>query len=145
MKGIISIIACICLSFTVMSCEKKIPVLGSELPNEIKVYVEKHFPTDEISFSLKDQDGATLTYDITLKSGTKLEFNRSKEIIEIDGNNKKLPDSVISEKILSYVETMFPGTFVTSWELSGRYQKVELGNSADLIFDLDGNFKRIDD
>lgn len=136
---------CICLSLTVMACEKQTPIAENELSNEMKVYVEKHFPLDKISFSIKDQDGVSITYDITLKSGIKLEFNNNKEIIEIDGNDKKLPDSVIPEKILSYIKTSFPDAFVTSWELDGKFQKVELNNSLDLVFDLNGNFKEIDD
>jgi hypothetical protein len=75
----------------------------------------------------------------------KLEFNSAKEIVDIDGNNKKLPDSVIPEKILSYVGSVFPNAFVTDWKLEGRFQKVELNNSMDLLFDADGNFKKIDD
>lgn len=128
-----------------MACEKQTPIAENELSNEMKVYVEKHFPLDKISFSIKDQDGVSITYDITLKSGIKLEFNNNKEIIEIDGNDKKLPDSVIPEKILSYIKTSFPDAFVTSWELDRKFQKVELNNSLDLVFDLNGNFKEIDD
>lgn len=146
MKNVIfTTIVCACLSFAVMACEKQTPIAESELSEEMKVYVENHFPLDKISFSIKDQDGINVTYDITLRSGTKLEFNRDKEIVEIDGNDKKLPDSVIPEKILSYVKTAFSDAFITGWELDGKIQKVELNNSLDLIFDLNGNFKKIDD
>ena len=144
-KIVFTSIVCVCLSFSLTACEKETPIMEKELPSEIKSYVERHFSMDKISFSVKDQDGVKLTYDITLQSGVKLEFNSAKEIIDIDGNNKKLPDSVIPEKILSYVGSAFSNAFVTDWKLEGRFQKVELNNSMDLLFDADGNLKKIDD
>ena len=72
-----------------------------------------------------------------------LEFNRKKEIIDIDGV-AQLPNSVIPEKILQYVTTNYPTNFITDWELDDKNQQVQLDNGLDLEFKMNGDFLRID-
>ena len=72
-----------------------------------------------------------------------LEFNRKKEIIDIDGVTQ-LPNSVIPEKILQYVTTNYPTNFITDWKLDDKNQQVQLDNGLDLEFKMNGDFLRID-
>ncbi len=126
------------------SCEKERVLTSADVPQEIQSYVQTHFPKNSILQTLKDTEGMILTYDVTLDSAISLEFNRSKEIISIDGNSK-LPDSVIPQKILTYVLNTYPDNFVTDWEKESRkVQQIELNNGLDLEFDEDGNYLRID-
>ncbi len=126
------------------SCEKERVMASADVPQEIQSYVETHFSDHKIIQTLKDNEGLTLTYDVTLDSAISLEFNRSKEIISIDANSK-LPDTVIPSKILTYVLTNYPSQFITDWEKESRkVQQIELNNGLDLEFDEDGNYLRID-
>jgi hypothetical protein len=93
----------------------------------------------EIRFFAKPQK----TYDILLSESISLEFNRKKEIIDIDGV-AQLPNSVIPEKILQYVTTNYPTNFITDWELDDKNQQVQLDNGLDLEFKMNGDFLRID-
>ncbi len=125
-------------------CEKERVMASNDVPQEIQSYVETHFSSNKILQTLKDTEGLTLTYDVTLDSAISLEFNRSKEIISIDANSK-LPDSVIPQKILTYVLTNYPNQVITDWEKESRkVQQIELNNGLDLEFDEDGNYLRID-
>ncbi len=125
-------------------CEKEQVVAYNDVPQEIQSYVETHFSSNKILQTLKDTEGLTLTYDVTLDSAISLEFNRSKEIISIDANSK-LPDSVIPKKILTYVLTNYPDLVITDWEKESRkVQQIELNNGLDLEFDEEGNYLRID-
>jgi hypothetical protein len=130
-------------TFSLSSCEKEEIMPSSELPNEITSYISKHFPNNTIKQVVKDRDGLTKTYDILLSENISLEFNRQKEIIDIDGV-AKLPDSVIPEKIREYVANNYPDNFITDWEIDGRNQQVELDSGLDLEFNMKGDFLRID-
>ncbi len=126
------------------SCEKESLINQSDVPQEIKDYVSTHFSQNKILQTLKDNEGLILTYDVLLDSAISLEFNRSKEIISIDGNSK-LPDSVIPEKIREYVNTNYPAYFITDWEKESRkVQQIELSNGLDLEFDNDGKYLKMD-
>lgn len=126
------------------SCNKDKVLLTSEIPEEIRNYISTHFPDNSIQHVTKEKDDFTVTYDVLLDGNTSLEFNRKKEIIDIDGTTK-LPDSVIPEKILQYVATDYPDNFITDWELEDKHQQVGLDNDLDLEFSMEGEFIRFDE
>ena len=132
---------------SLISCDKYIPLSESQLPSEIKTYVSTHFPDHSILQVTKDKDGFELTYDVILSEGVTLEFNRRKEIIDIDGNrNTKLSDSVIPKKILAYVTSNYPNNYIIGWEITDKKnQKIELDNDLELVFNKSGVFLRLDD
>lgn len=127
-----------------VSCEKETMLVNNEVPSEVKTYISTHFPTQTISQTIKDKDGFYLTYDVILSDLTKLEFNRKKEIVDLESQTK-LPDSTIPEKIRQYVNTHFAGQVIKGWELNDKSQQVELGNGLDLEFKMNGDFSRIED
>jgi hypothetical protein len=79
------------------SCEREKIISSSDLPSEITSYISTHFPNNVIIQVVLERDGLTKTYDILLSESISLEFNRKKEIIDIDGVTQ-LPNSVIPEK-----------------------------------------------
>ena len=129
------------------SCEKKTVLSESQLPSEIKSYVNTHFSDYSILQVVKDKDGVELTYDVMLTEEISLEFNRKKEIIDIDGNRKfGLPNSVIPEKILTYVQSNYSDNYIIGWEKSdNKNQKIDLDNNLELLFNKSGDFLRFDD
>jgi len=131
------------LAFTLTSCDKEKIIPTSDLPSEITSYISTHFPNNTTVQVIKDRDGLTKTYDILLSESISLEFNRKKEIIDIDGV-AQLPNSVIPEKIRQYVTTNYSTNFITDWELDDKNQQVQLDNGLDLEFNMKGDFLRID-
>lgn len=129
--------------FLTISCEKEIITPSDDLPVEISTYLTIHFPKNTIVQVIKDLDGLTKTNDILLSENISLEFNRKKEVIAIDGVTQ-LPNSVIPEKILQYVNINYPTQFITDWELDFDNQQIELNNGLDLEFNKKGDFLRID-
>lgn len=126
------------------SCEKETVLSEAEIPEEITEYIETHFPDNKIIQIVKDVEGFTKTYEVFLQGDFWLEFNRQKEIIDIEGRTE-LPASVIPTKIAEYVNETFPDNFILEWELERKKQKVGLDNDIDIEFNLDGDFIRIDD
>ena len=125
------------------SCEKETIVTNQDIPSEVKSYISTHFPDQTIAQVIKDKDGFNLTYDIILSDLTKLEFNRKKEIIDLESQTE-LPASVIPAKISQYVTENYSGQAIKGWELEEKYQQVELSNGLDLEFKMNGDFSRID-
>lgn len=124
------------------SCEKT-TVLDS-VPAEIRSYVTAHFPANTILQTVKNVDGTEITYDVILSESIFLEFNRKKEITEIDATTA-LPDDVIPDNILNYVNINYPDNFIIGWELKDKKnQQIDLNNGLELLFDKSGNFIRLD-
>ncbi len=150
-KKMVLFVVLMILPLAVVSCDREVVLPDSDVPVEIKNYVAEHFSGDPILQSIKDYDGIELTYDVTLKSMTKLEFNRKKEVVKIEAPvGGSLPNSVINQSILDYVLKNYPTSRITEWawnkEGTRKYQDVELDDGRiDLIFDANGIFYRIDD
>lgn len=141
--NISSIVALALSAIVLISCDSEKVLTASEIPGEITEYVSTHFPNNNLLQVVKDVDGLTTTYDVTLSDNITLEFNRNKEITDIDGNTQ-LPESVIPTEISQYVATNFPNNVITDWELEDRHQQVGLDNGTDLEFSMNGEFIRID-
>jgi len=136
-------ISAVALSLALTSCDKEEIVSSAGLPAEINTFITTHFPGNNILQVIKDRDGLTKSYDVTLSGSVQLEFNRKKEIVDVDGV-AQLPDTVIPEKIRAYVGLNYPGNVITDWELDDRHQQVQLDNGLDLEFNMKGEFLRID-
>lgn len=142
MKNKIIILSSVLATMSFASCEKETLIAGNDVPGEMKSYIAAHFPDTPVSQVIKDKDGFSLTYNIMLSDLTKLEFNRKKEITDIESQTK-LPDSVIPGKILKYVNDNYSGQEIRGWELDDKHQQVELKNGLELEFKMNGDFSRI--
>lgn len=125
-------------------CDQDKVLSASDFPDEISSYVTQHFPNHDITQVIKDKDGLNRSYEVILSENVYLEFDRSRDITEIEGESR-LPDSVIPEKIRTYVASNYPEQVITKWELDDRRQKIELDNELELEFTRNGDFKRLDD
>ena len=131
------------LPLLLSSCEVEAIVPGQNVPAEITSYLEKHFPKNPVLQTVKDVDGLELTYDITLKEGVFVEFNRSKEVIDIESTTQ-LRESVIPAKLAEFVAANYSGSFIVGWEKEGRNQQIKLNSGIELEFNSKGEFLRID-
>ncbi|MBS1652657.1 MAG: PepSY-like domain-containing protein [Bacteroidetes bacterium] len=140
---ITSIIALSVICFSLLSCDKETVLNSTQTPTEISEYVSTHFPDNKILQVVEDIDMTTKTYDVILEENINLEFNRKKEIIGIEALSK-LPESVISPKINQYVASNYSDNDIIEWQLERKHQEIKLDNGLDLVFALDGSFKKID-
>ena len=131
------------IALALLSCNKETVLRTTDIPKEISEYVALHFPDNNILQVIKDIDGLKKSYDITLDGGFSLDFNRKKEIIEIEGTSE-LPESVIPSKLSSYVNSNFPDNYIIAWELEDKHQQIKLNNGLELEFKMNGDFIRID-
>ena len=127
----------------VTACDKESIVSADGLPKDAQTYITQHFPSHEILQVVKERDDLKTTYDVYLSEGFNLDFDKKGKILGVEGSSK-LPDSVVPEKILTYVNTNYPDFFIRDWELDDHGQEVKLSNGMELKFDKNGNFLRID-
>lgn len=144
LKGLFAVIL-IAITFVACSSDDdyKTSLDLSEIPVEIMDFVDTHFEGISIIRAIQEDDKNAIVYKLYLEGHLELEFNEVYEIIEIDGHTK-LPDSVIPAPILEYVSIHYSNNVITDWELKRNTQEVGLDNNVDLIFDLEGNFIKID-
>lgn len=122
---------------------KDIPVAEKDLPQAVRSYVNTHFPESAIALAVKDTEGVSHSYEIKLNNAVELDFNAKGEITSIDGR-EKLPDSVLPEKILTYVQAQYPQNYITDWAVKKTGHEVELDNGLELKFNRKGDFLRAD-
>jgi len=112
------------------------PVLISSLPASIQNYVTANYPSAQIVWAEKDDDG----FDVYLSNGYELEFTLggvfiSAELEDIPVNPTELPVA-----ILSYIQQNYPAASITKVELSGNVYEVYLNNGIELYFNQNGEF-----
>lgn len=143
-KGKLGMIFMLASSITASSCNKEEPKEDVQTPREIETYVNKHFPQQSIIQTQENISAGILTYDVSLTNNIALVFNDDYDIIDIDDDDA-LPESVIPNYIIDFVEENYPGAIITDWEIDDENQEVELNTGEELIFSLDGDFIGFDD
>ena len=84
-------------------------------------------------------------YKVLLTGGTEIEFDGKGNWEEIDGNKKAIPNTVLPQKITSYVASNYKGQGVEKIEKESWGYQIELLSGLEIEFDNNGKFLRIDD
>ena len=116
----------------------------TSLPAKAQQYL-KHFDSPVACIEV-DNDGVFgKTYDVKLRDGSEIDFDKKGDWKSIDTNLKPVPATFVHKSIAGYVKKNYPDTFVSKIERDSRGYDVELSNHMDLKFDTNGNFVRFDD
>jgi hypothetical protein len=137
--------------FTTTSCDSdddnnESVINASDLPKAADTFVTTYFP-NATYIAVTKQNIADINgsiYDVKLSNNFDIDFDANGNWIDIDGNHQAVPVALVPEKIQTYVTTNYPNQFVTSIDNEKTTVDVELSNDLDLVFDLQGNFLRID-
>ncbi|MEO8255671.1 MAG: PepSY-like domain-containing protein [Flavobacterium sp.] len=139
------------LLFTTTSCDsddddRETVITATDLPQTASTFITTYFPDATYQVIKKqdkpDADGSI--YDVYLTNGFEIDFDANGNWIDIDGNHQAIPVELIPEKISIYITTNYPNQFATSIDNEKTFIEVELSNNLELVFDLQGNFIRID-
>ena len=128
-----------------MSCSKDDdnPREGSQyvIPNEIQLFVDKHFPNNRIvniGLSIVGETHEVFKYELYLVGDIELEFNSKKEIVEIESKTK-LPDSLFPSKLRDYVSKNYPDNFIVGMKIKKDHQEIKLNNGVEKKFKMNGD------
>jgi len=144
MKKILIILATFACSLTACADNQQL-INYSELPVQAQAFVQKYFNIADITYIERERDGVHFEYKVYLKNATEIEFDNQGNLELIDCQVTPVPEGIVPELIVQYVLLHHPNTLIVEYAIERRTLKVELSNSLELIFDLEGHFIRIDD
>lgn len=142
------------LSFAAISCDdddnkdksEQVTTDGTVLPQRAQTILATYFPSEIRSITIDRDFGTVSEYDVVLKDGTEITFDRDGDWESIDTNSRTraVPADLFPEGITTYVSINYPTELIVSIDRETTRYDVELSSGRDLIFDLDGNFQRLD-
>lgn len=117
----------------------------AQLPEPARQFVQKYFSQHHISYIKIDRELFSTEYKVVLTNGDELEFDADGEWKEVECKRTSVPVVMIPQEVDRYLKDNFPTDSVEKIKRTSRIIEVELNNGLEVIFDADGNFKRMDD
>ena len=117
----------------------------NQLPAQAQQFVKNHFSAIKVSYIKEERDFFTRNYEIVFADGSKAEFTRSGEWIEVDCRYSEVPRGVVPAAIIAYVQEHFPDAKIRKIERERGGYDVKLSNKLELFFDKNLKVKNIDD
>ena len=121
------------------------PISYDELPAGAKNFITTYFANEQVSHVILDRDVISTDYNVTLLSGTKLEFNSRGEWKEVDTHKGIVPNALVPQAIAEYVTKNYPNREITEIKRNHTYTEVTLKGGLELTFNRDYKLVDVDD
>ena len=118
------------------------PIAVSALPVKAQTLLSNHFNSQKVMLATIESGVVSRSYDVVLKNGTKLEFDKKGNLTEIDCKLGIVPALLIPQAIKNYLKDNYAGQSVKKIEMNKNEYEVELTNGLDLTFNK--HFQLID-
>lgn len=142
MRKLITIVVLLMLSLSACS-EKEEVITMNELPSQARTFISTYWPNVEATALLKETHGCSTEFKVILADATTIDFDK-KGVWEDVENNVGIPTGFILKPITDYVAQHFSGAQIIEISKDKKNFDVELNTGINLVFDVNGNFKRID-
>ncbi len=140
---ILMIAICCMMSFNIVAnAGNDKPINVNELPAKAQTLLSKHFKGQKVMLATIESGVVSKSYDVVLRNGTKLEFDKKGNLTEIDCKQGIVPSQLIPQPIKNYLKENYRGEAVRKIELNKKEYEVELANGIDLTFNK--HFQLID-
>lgn len=140
---ILMIAICCMMSFNIVAnAGNDKPINVNELPAKAQTLLTKHFKGQKVMLATIESGVVSRSYDVVLRNGTKLEFDKKGNLTEIDCKQGIVPSQLIPQPIKNYLKENYRGEIVRKIELNKKEYEVELANGIDLTFNK--HFQLID-
>ena len=144
MKKLMFIMASLLMTMNACSSKPQVATFN-ELPAPAQQFITTYFAQSDIAWIQWERDGVSKEYEVKLNNGTWIEFYSDGALEKIDCKTNAVPAGIVPETVVNYVSTNFPQVVIVKYQIDRRDQEVELNTGLELVFDLNGNFKYIDD
>ena len=144
MKKVMFLFASLLLTMNACSSKPQVATFN-ELPAPAQQFITTYFAQSDIAWIQWERDGMSKEYEVRLNNGTWIEFYSDGALEKIDCKTNAVPAGIVPETVVNYVSTNFPQVVIVKYQIDRRDQEVELSTGLELVFDLNGNFKYIDD
>lgn len=140
---ILMIAICCMMSFNIVAnAGNDKPINVNELPATAQTLLSKHFKGQKVMLATIESGVVNRSYDVVLRNGTKLEFDKKGNLTEIDCKQGIVPSQLIPQPIKNYLKENYKGETVRKIEWNKKEYEVELTNGIDLTFNK--HFQLID-
>lgn len=140
---ILMIAICCMMSFNIVAnAGNDKPINVNELPAKAQTLLSKHFKGQKVMLATIESGFVSRSYDVVLRNGTKLEFDKKGNLTEIDCKQGIVPSQLIPQPIKNYLKENYRGETVRKIEWNKKEYEVELTNGIDLTFNK--HFQLID-
>lgn len=143
MKRILT--AVLLLSVAVFAKADDRPVTFDRLPVSAQTFVKKYFPTEKVTFATIDDDLIRPDYEVALSDGTKMDFDHSGQLLNIESRKNPLPEGIVPVQICNYVKDNYPETSIIEYEVKRKAYEIKLSNRLELKFNSNFQLIEIDD
>ena len=144
MKKVMFLFASLLLTMNACSSKPQVATFN-ELPAPAQQFITTYFAQSDIAWIQWERDGMSKEYEVKLNNGTWIEFYSDGALEKIDCKTNAVPAGIVPETVVNYVSTNFPQVVIVKYQIDRRDQEVELNTGLELVFDLNGNFVKIDD
>ena len=142
MKILVIAICCILSSNIVANADNDKPISVNALPAKAQALIRNHFSNQKVALATIESGVISKSYDVVLRNGTKLEFDKKGYLTEIDCKRGAVPAQLIPKAIKIYLQNNYPDQVVKKMEIKKNEYEVELENGLELTFNK--HFKLID-
>ena len=118
------------------------PISVNALPAKAQTLLSQHFNGQKVMLATIESGVVSRSYDVVLKNGTKLEFDKKGNLTEINCKQGIVPALLIPQAIKNYLKDNYAGQSVKKIEMNKNEYEVELTNRLDLTFNK--HFQLID-
>ena len=140
---ILMIAICCMMSFNIVAnAGNDKPINVKELHAKAQTLLSKHFKGQKVMLATIESGVVSRSYDVVLRNGTKLEFDKKGNLTEIDCKQGIVPSHLIPQPIKNYLKENYRGETVRKIEWNKKEYEVELTNGIDLTFNK--HFQLID-
>ncbi len=144
MKKTLVLIFALAVSFP-LSADNDQPIDTERLPAPAREFIAQHFKDIGISLTTVDREIFETTYEVFFANGCKVEFDGKGHWKDIDCQHTRVPEGAVPEDIRRYVDTNYPGRYVTEIDRDTRDYEIKLDNQLELTFNLRFQLIGIDD
>lgn len=130
---------------SVFSPDNERTIEYSQLPQKAQQFIETHFKGSEVLFVNKESGLTYTEYKVHLMNGDEIEFTGQGEWEEIDCEHRSVPQSVIPEKIASFLKAKHPDMKVEKISRDRNKIEVDMNTGLEIVFNSDFELLRYDD
>ena len=144
-KILVIILAVLSLGVVTAKADNDRVITKDALPAKAQQFVNAHFASVKISYIKEDRDFFDRNYELVFADGSKIEFGRIGEWVDVDCRYNSVPQAIVPAAIQTYVKSNFPDVKIIEIERKRGNHEVKLSNKLELVFDKNLKIKGIDD
>ncbi|MBR5849091.1 MAG: PepSY-like domain-containing protein [Bacteroidaceae bacterium] len=144
-KILVIILAVFSLGVVTAKADNDRVITKDALPAKAQQFVNAHFASVKISYIKEDRDFFDRNYELVFADGSKIEFGRNGEWVDVDCCYNSVPQAIVPAAIQTYVKSNFPDVKIIEIERKRGNHEVKLSNKLELVFDKNLKIKGIDD